>query len=198
MTSNWKEQIMVGIKIVMFTKNWSKESNGLEINSDSEWLGIWYSTRKDKAAMKLKGKEIMKRKEDKKKNLAGNGEVSVKGRKEGKEKKKDKVMEKAKSANFTGLLLENSSTESENDNISPKYDSDDMCSINSDDDEKVRKVENVAFRAETDMDNPTFRLGMTFIDAIEFRAALRAYSIKNNKKISFKKNESDKNFCKML
>nr|XP_033510909.1 uncharacterized protein LOC117275717 [Nicotiana tomentosiformis] len=122
-------------------------------------------TRKDKAAMKLKGKEIMKRKEDKKKNLAGNGEVSVKGRKEGKEKKKDKVMEKAKSANFTGLLLENSSTESENDNISPKYDSDDMCSINSDDDEKVRKVENVAFRAETDMDNPTFRMNLIKISA---------------------------------
>lgn len=138
----------------------------------------------------------MKGRENKKKNLVGNGEVSVKGRKEGKEKKKDKVMEKAKSANFAGLLLEDSSTESENDKISPKYDSDDMCSINSDDDEKVRKVENVAFRAETDMDNLTFRLGKTFIDAIEFRAALRAYSIKNNKKISFKKNESDKNFAK--
>nr|XP_033515075.1 uncharacterized protein LOC117279634 [Nicotiana tomentosiformis] len=93
----------------------------------------------------------MKGRENKKKNLVGNGEVSVKGRKEGKEKKKDKVMEKAKSANFAGLLLEDSSTESENDNISPKYDSDDMCSINSDDDEKT---------------------------------------------ISFKKNESDKNFAK--
>ncbi|XP_060202807.1 uncharacterized protein LOC132631225 [Lycium barbarum] len=42
------------------------------------------------------------------------------------------------------------------------------------------------------MANPEFILGMTFINATEFRAALRAYSVKNNRNIFFKKNESGK------
>lgn len=98
-------------------------------------------------------------------------------------------MEESKNTNFAELLLEDSCSEAENSNISSENDeSKDMGNANSDDDQ----VENIAFRADIDMTNPTFSLGMTFINATEFRVALRAYSVKNNREISLKKNESGK------
>ncbi|XP_048131469.1 uncharacterized protein LOC115733779 [Rhodamnia argentea] len=48
------------------------------------------------------------------------------------------------------------------------------------------------FDAEVDMENPTFKLGMCFSNAKEFRGAVRNYAIKNEKQVRFTKNAPNK------
>ncbi|KAM0866610.1 hypothetical protein ACQ4PT_042521 [Festuca glaucescens] len=45
------------------------------------------------------------------------------------------------------------------------------------------------FNPQVDMDNPVFKVGMSFSDVNEFRAALNSYSIRNRKKINKTRNE---------
>ena len=48
------------------------------------------------------------------------------------------------------------------------------------------------FRAETDMTDPTFVIGVKFSTFQEFRKAVREYEIKNGYNFHFIKNESDR------
>ncbi|KAM3264672.1 hypothetical protein P3L10_001666 [Capsicum annuum] len=157
-----------------------EEFNCLEMDSNSEWLGVWDNTEKDEAIVQVIEKKKIKQKVDEKKNLKD----SAKWRKI--EKTNDKVMKESKNTNFAE---EDSYSEAENGNISSENDElEDMRNINNDNDQ----VENIVFREDIDMANPTFSLGMTFINAIELREALRVYSVKNNREISLKKNASSK------
>ncbi|KAL3744004.1 hypothetical protein ACJRO7_013281 [Eucalyptus globulus] len=48
------------------------------------------------------------------------------------------------------------------------------------------------FNAEVDMENPTFKLGMCFSNAKEFREAVRNHAIKNGRNVRFVKNTPNK------
>ncbi|XP_048134001.1 uncharacterized protein LOC115749150 [Rhodamnia argentea] len=48
------------------------------------------------------------------------------------------------------------------------------------------------FNADVDMENPTFKLGMCFSNAKEFREAIKNYAIKNGRRVRFAKNAPNK------
>uniref|UniRef100_A0A6V7QX45 SWIM-type domain-containing protein n=1 Tax=Ananas comosus var. bracteatus TaxID=296719 RepID=A0A6V7QX45_ANACO len=71
--------------------------------------------------------------------------------------------------------------------------SDELHSVDdSSEDDLVMRRRYPEFRAETDMQNPQFGIGMLFASMKEFRQAIREYSIKNRYNIKLVKNEKDK------
>ncbi|OAY83290.1 hypothetical protein ACMD2_22834, partial [Ananas comosus] len=82
----------------------------------------------------------------------------------------------------------------ENSNSDTDYElSDELHSLDdSSEDDLVMRRRYPEFRAETDMQNPQFGIGMLFASMKEFRQAIREYSIKNRYNIKLVKNEKDK------
>ncbi|CAH9073115.1 unnamed protein product [Cuscuta europaea] len=68
--------------------------------------------------------------------------------------------------------------------------SDDDSLEDSDSDAKTSKVRWPVFRPSTEMENPTFSVGMTFSSKKEFREALHNYAFVNGKDLKFVKNDS--------
>nr|CAD1834514.1 unnamed protein product [Ananas comosus var. bracteatus] len=78
-------------------------------------------------------------------------------------------------------------------NVDTHVEVDELHSVDdSSEDDLVMRRRYPEFRAETDMQNPQFGIGMFFASMKEFRQAIREYSIKNRYNIKLVKNEKDK------
>ncbi|CAL1357183.1 unnamed protein product [Linum trigynum] len=76
------------------------------------------------------------------------------------------------------------------------YDSDDMGSSHSSDDESYTKNKFEEFNPARDMENPQFSVGQIFRDLNTFKQAIRAYSIKNKFPLRFAHSDQQEfKFC---
>ncbi|KAL5553162.1 hypothetical protein UlMin_040563 [Ulmus minor] len=98
---------------------------------------------------------------------------------------------------WEGMAILEMMTQSTEESGSDGDDSDELHSLDGSDGEDDTKRKWVRkrypkFNPQTDMKNPTFKLGITFDSADTFRKAVKAHAIKHKRDVKFKVNDKDR------